>query len=145
MGAAGYLVKPFPVEDLFDLIRSVLGLPAPPTRLPTIDGLDVWGDAEQGYFVRTDAGAQAGVWHVRAQAGAWDFASNRFRVAPLWIVRSPKGDERDMTAVPQEGVRALEMWMAEMMGTEAAAAIIAYCAPSQDRFGQIVPRRHLIV
>jgi hypothetical protein len=50
-----------------------------------------------------------------------------------------------MTGVPQAGVRALEEWLAGVISPAAAGALVAYCAPSQDRLGQIVPRRHLAV
>jgi hypothetical protein len=58
---------------------------------------------------------------------------------------SPEGDEQTMSAIADQGVRGLEEWLAEMLDQQAAAALIAYCVPSQDRLGQIVPRRHLVV
>jgi hypothetical protein len=104
----------------------------------------VWGDAGSGYYVRVD-GAEPGAWHVRWENGAWDFAAKRFETPPRWVVRSPVGNEIAMSGVPQAGVRALEDWLADVMTPQAAAALVAYCAPSQDRLGQIVPRRHLAV
>jgi CheY-like chemotaxis protein len=144
MGAAGYLVKPFPIEQLLDLMREVLGLAATSAQLPPLVGPDVWGDAGSGYYVRVD-GDEADVWHVRWENGAWDFANKQFVTPPRWVVRSPSGEETAMTGVPQAGVRALEDWLSDVMTPQAAAAVVAYCAPSQDRLGQIVPRRHLAV
>lgn len=145
MGADGYVVKPFPIEDLLDLIRSVLGLDPPTSELPSVSGPDVWGNATEGYHVQVGQAPEAGVWQVRFEEGSWDLANDRFATSPCWLARSPENEERAMTAVPQEGVRALEAWLAELMNADAAAAVIAYCSPSQDRLGRIVPRRHLVV
>jgi CheY-like chemotaxis protein len=145
MGAAGYLVKPFPIEELLDLIRDVLGLSTSPSELPVLAEPEAWGDAGSGYFVRVADGPQAGVWRVCCRPGQWDFSANRFAAEPRWVVRSPDGAEVEMTGAPQAGVRALEEWLAGVISPAAAGALVAYCAPSQDRLGQIVPRRHLAV
>jgi two-component system, cell cycle response regulator DivK len=144
MGAAGYLVKPFPIEDLLDLMRSLLGLAIPEEELPSLEGPDVWGDADGGFHVRVGNGPKAGLWNVLFRSGTYDFADG-FRVEPCWVVISPEGDEQTMSAIADQGVRGLEEWLAEMLDQQAAAALIAYCVPSQDRLGQVVPRRHLVV
>jgi len=63
------------------------------------------------------------------------------RMKELW----PEGDEQTMSAIADQGVRGLEEWLARTLDPQAAAALIAYCVPSQDRLGQVVPRRHLVV
>ena len=145
MGASGFLVKPYPVERLFEEIRSALGRDADPARLPSLGAPDVWGDATNGYHVRVESGPSAGVWRITFEEGAWDQEAGGFDVAPRWILRGPDGQVHAMDAVPQQGVRALEEWMAAITTPEAAVAFLAYSAPSQDRLGQIVPRRHLAV
>lgn len=144
MGAAGYLVKPFPIEDLLDLMRSLLGLAVPEDELPSLENPDVWGDADGGFHVRVGEGPKAGLWSVQFRSGAYDFADG-FRVEPCWVVVSPDGEEQTMSAIADQGVRGLEEWLCEMMDEQAATALIAYCVPSQDRLGQIIPRRHLVV
>jgi CheY-like chemotaxis protein len=146
MGAQGYLVKPFPIEELLDLIRSILGPSAAGVgELPSVDSVDVWGDATRGYHARMADGPRAGVWQVRFQEGSWNLAAQRFDAPPCWIARSPSNEDRVFSADPPEGVPALEAWLTELMSADAAAAIIMYCAPSQDRLGRIIPRRHLVV
>jgi CheY-like chemotaxis protein len=143
MGAAAYLVKPFEMEGLLDLAHRLLE--APDARLPLLGMTDVWGDAAHGYFVRVADGPKEGVWQLSMAQGSWNFAEQRFDRPPLWIIRSPGGEQRSMMAAPIGGVRALEEWIAEQIGPEAASEFLAYSAPSQDRLGQIVPRRHLVV
>ena len=144
MGAAGYLVKPFPIEDLLDLMRSLLGMAVPEEELPALEGPDVWGDADGGFHVRVGDGPKAGLWSVIFRSGTYDFLDG-FRVEPCWVVVSPEGDEQTMSAIADQGVRGLEEWLARTLDPQAAAALIAYCVPSQDRLGQVVPRRHLVV
>jgi CheY-like chemotaxis protein len=144
MGASGFLVKPYPVERLFEEIRKALGDGADP-KLPTLGAPDVWGDATNGYHVRVESGPAAGVWQITFEEGAWDQSTGGFEVPPRWVLRGPNGDRHAMDAVPQQGVRALEDWMARITTPETAVAFLAYCAPSQDRLGQVVPRRHLAV
>jgi CheY-like chemotaxis protein len=145
MGAAGYLVKPFPIDELLDMIRDVLGLSTSPEDLPLLAEPEAWGDAGSGYYVRVVDGPRTGVWRVCCETGQWDFEANGFVAEPRWVVRAPDGVEEEMSGVPQEGVRALEEWLGGVISPGAAGALVAYCAPSQDRLGQIVPRRHLAV
>jgi hypothetical protein len=63
MGAAGYLVKPFSIEELLDLMRSALGYTS--AVLPRLNAPDGWGSATDGYHVRIHEGPKAGVWILR--------------------------------------------------------------------------------
>jgi hypothetical protein len=76
---------------------------------------------------------------------SWDFEGCRFKSPPEWVVRDPDGREVRTTGIPREGVREFEAFLAELITRDAANAIIAFCSPSQDRLGRVVPRRHLAV